>query len=251
MILLKIMATVKELKEHYRMFKLPSDGSYLVYNKNEGSGQRSVYKYLCSLNKKGGSFSIHNENKYHSNIDKIIQSINDYIKNLEFDSEYYDRSLRDGVFEEHIVHDYLIDKGFIHDLGIGSEMDVYTLKDKTIYGNTQKSIVLIINDLKSFSYQYKHNKLPENISISIHNDDNSFIKTKCKREVHEIIAKIDSLLKPYFIYESSKNIQHSEKFNFEQFDATINTIDYNTLNTLTKEYKSELKEKLQTMLDAL
>lgn len=246
------MATVKELKEHYHIGKYvkPSDGKgFLIYDKREGSGTRTIYKYLACLAKKGNSFGLVDNGKpikYYSNIDKIIKDVNSYVKSLEFNSEYYDPSLRDGLFEELVIYDYLIGRGFKHDLAL-SNNDLFILNDKTVYGSPQKSVVLSINGLSPLG----KNKLPEIITISLYNENNSFIKIECKREVYEIISKLDSLLKPYFLYESSKNLGHSDKYNFEQFDATINAIDYSTLNTLSKEYKIELKEKLKLMLDKL
>lgn len=239
------MATLKELKEVYRIIKFPNTKGYLVYDNKEGSGNRCVYKYLCSLEKKGAKFKIIGTNESYSNKSDIIDAISKYVNNLEFDSEYYDPSLREGLFEELIIHDYLVERGFKSHLGWDASDTIYVLKEKNIYQGNTDAIVITLRNIGSFD------KIHEKVTILFKTGDFSWIESTCLRNVNDIKKEIDSLLKPYFLTEGARNIKHSEEYTTQEFNAVIKKINPSTLDTLTNEMKSDLKTRLQELIDVL
>ena len=241
-----------ELKKHFYVFKFKS--KYQIFDLDGNSGRMMRKKYLCSLKRNSNSgFKIikHDkandnvklEKKYYYNITDLKFAIGDYVNSLEFDSEFYYPEYRDGYFEFSVINDYLTNKGFKH--GHSFSSDNYRLINKNIYGDKSNEINLVINGI-----DYFNDELSEEVTIKLILQNYSWIDTKCKREVHEIMEKIDSLLKPLFLYDAGTNIEESDKYTYQMFDADLKVID-NNLNCLTAEYKTELKSKITKMLEKL
>lgn len=241
------MATIKELKEYYKIERNPTDNTYLVYDKNIHSGRRMVYKYLCSLRKIGNGFQIIGTSEKFIDIKIIISAINIYVESLEFDSEYYNPMLRNGLFEELIIIDYLGERGFKVRSGWNHDTIIFILEDKNIYLGNSDKVVLEIEGLGVSCNDISPNK----VNIKFKTGLRSWIEDACERKVHEMIKTIDSLLKPYFIAESARNINHADDYKLEEFKATINKLDLNSFEKLTADYKNELKTKLQEIINVL
>ena len=124
---------LSDLRKHYRVTHW-EDNKYFVYNKEEGSGDRMVFKYLCSIEKVSSTkFKVSDRSLETSKVNDIILEIKASVASLKYDSEYYYPMYRPGLFEEFIVRDYLSDIGFKSKCGYGNSI-VFTLKHKNIYG---------------------------------------------------------------------------------------------------------------------
>jgi hypothetical protein len=241
------MATLKELNEHYKIYgKYDDEYPYLVYDKREGSSKRSVRKYLCCLKKKNNRFAIVGTEKYFSKIEDIKKAINNYVKSLEFDSEYYNPSYRKGYFEEMVIVDFLYERGFKSSHGFGGNSMNFELTEKNIYGGNTDKISITIRGLNCMG-----DNIPEMVNIILWTGNYSWIEDSAIREPKEIIKKLNSILKPLFLTEGVRNVNHSENYSIEQFNATLNELDSTGFNKYTKEYKEELKSKLTTILEKL
>lgn len=234
---------LSEIKKIYRVHEL--DGQYLVYNKEFSSSIYSNYKYLCNLEKNGGKFKIVGSGIWFDEIESLQNAINCYVDSLPFNCEFYNPIYREGYFESAVVNDYLRKRGFKHSNHYFG-FDYYVYKPENIYGGFSNEINISFHGLDYYS-----DKISETVEINLEISDFKWISVKVKREASEIIKGIDQLLKPLLLTDGIQNVQQSDKFNLTEFTATINNLDPNSFNKYSKEYKAELKEKLQQMIEAL
>ena len=123
--------TLKELNTKFYIPKYKHNGKYMVHEKEPGNS-RMVRKYLCLINKKGGSFYVDGF-KPTTHIDVLESQIREYTTSLPYDSEYYYPLYIKGLFEEFIIIDYLYSIGFKTSRSGGSGRS-FELKDKNFYG---------------------------------------------------------------------------------------------------------------------
>ena len=242
--------TIKELKQHYTVYgRYSNEYPYLVYTKEAQENWRTVHRYLCSVKIIGRRITIIEQpGKSYNKLNDLKQAISSYTTSLPYDSGYYDPAYRKGVFEELIIHDYLSDRGFNSE-HTGGGMLTYELANKNIYGGKIDTITLSINGLSWTGF--KDDKIPEEVKIILWTGQYSWVENKCKREVGEIIKSLDSLLKPLLLTNGVTFVNESDKYKAEQFNATINKLGTNTFKQYSKEYKEELKVKMQEIIDKL
>jgi len=238
------MTTLKELKEHYYISNYKYEGKYLIYDKTPGSGQRSVYKYLCSAIKNKNSWIIENF-KPVSKLNDIKDLINKHVSTYKYDSEYYQPQYRDGILEEYVIHDYLRELGFsISDNSFGST--TYTNENKNVYGKVN-NIHLTFDGLSCFK-----DEISKIVKIIYTVDFGSWVSVEVNRDCESIIKGIDSILNPLLVTESVTNFTNSEKLHnkYTDIDLMISNLSSNLINVETN-YKETLKEKLQTLINNL
>lgn len=204
--------TLKELNTKFYVPRYKHNGKYMIHEKEPGNS-RMVHKYLCLINKKGGSFYVDGF-KPTTQIDVLESQIREYVKNLPYDSEYYFPLYREGMFEEFIILDYLYSLGFKRgSYGMGR---YFELKDKNIYGFKSSNFSISFSGLDTWDNSGKDKKgnitfnIPKTITIYLHTGSYSWIEVKVKRNVEDIKKGIDSLLKPLYLTDGVDNIKRAE-----------------------------------------
>lgn len=233
------MITIKELKKHYTVFKDGKD-TFLIHELKTGNS-RMVHKYLCTVTNNKGYWTVPNF-KSTGKLDVLKNNIETYVDSLEYDSEYYYPRYREGIFEEHIIHDYLDSIGFKYGKNY-SDIETYDLKQKNIYGK-ESNVSLTFSGLNSF------NKVSEYVEISYSIAWGSWVSVKVKRNVEDIKKGIDSILKPLFLSDAATGIINDDKLESnEQLEVL-----FNKLIGFTKSESSgreELKLKLLNLANSL
>ncbi len=224
--------TLKELKSEFTDI-VKFGGKYHIYI--EG-GIRSRYKYLASINKKGKSFWVDGF-KPTTKINILKSQIDEFVKSLPYDSEYYNPMFRVGVTEEHIMIDHLDSLGFNYS-GTNWGSSYFEYNKKSIYGHQLTDVSLSISGLDSFS------ELKEMVDINVHLGYSSWVSSKCKRTVEDMIKTIDGLLKPLFVAEAASHIKTSDKMTTSNVDIILNQVKgLDVQKTDIKDYlKSQLLE---------
>ena len=235
------MVTIKELKKHYEVFKHGKD-TFLIHELKTGNS-RMVHKYLCTVTRiQKRYWSVVGQGIPTAKLDVLKANIEKYVDSLEYDSEYYYPMYRKGVFEEHIIHDYLSSIGFKYGSSY-SDIETYKLNQKNIYGK-ESVISLTFVGLNSF------NKVSEYVEISYSIAFGSWVSVKVKRNVDDIKKGIDSILKPLFLSDAATGIINDDKLESnEQLEVL-----FNQLIGFTKSESSgreELKLKLLNLVNSL
>ena len=239
--------TLKEIKTEFNL--LPYDTTdgriYIVYPQN-GSYFRGYLQYLCSLYRKGKRYGIVNTDDLYSNLEDLKDGIEKYLKSLEFKNHYYNPMYRKGVFEDYVINDYLEERNFKF-LSSFQHVSVYEYNGKNVYGGNGNKLTLSFVNLNN----YFGKEIPETITVSLMTGEWSWVEKTCKREVHEIIKTIDSILKPLFVGDSIINLNQAEKFNTEKFMGELKQLNASNLEVVSVEYKDKLKKELTQLLDKL
>jgi hypothetical protein len=132
--ILKNINSLYDVQEH--------DGFLLLWSKTE-SGRRYPHKFICSLQEltvpyegKGrkskkvvgtGFFTVFGSDLPPTqNIKTLLDNIDKHVASLQYDQEYYIPILRKGLFEDFIIHDYLVDELGFKSLGYA----VYEMSQK-------------------------------------------------------------------------------------------------------------------------
>nr|DAI89529.1 MAG TPA: hypothetical protein [Caudoviricetes sp.] len=231
--------TLKELNVHFKVFKW--ENIYKLHSLEIGG--RSVFKYLCSVEKHGNKFNVVGYNKTNS-IDEFKKQVYDYISKLEYDSDYFDPSRREGYREYLFVHDYLTGLGFEDGHFWRSPyVGDYVYKPKDIYGGQTTIIEL---SFRGLNINRGYNK--EEVVIILHGSD-SWVEVKVRRNMKNIQEGIDSLLKPLLLAEGAKNIKTADKLEIVIKDITINSIS--GFDIYSADYRKKLKEKLLEIIEKL
>jgi hypothetical protein len=229
--------TLKELKTEFTDI-VKFGGKYQIYV--EG-GRRSPYKYLASVNKRGESFWVDGF-KPTTKMEILKGQIDEFVKSLPYDSEYYNPRFRAGVTEEHIMIDHLDSLGFKHD-GSHWNSSYFEYNKKSIYGHQLTDVSLSISGLDAF------NELKEMVNIILHLEPGSWVSSKCKRTVEDMIKTIDGLLKPLLVTEAVSHIQTSDKMKTSDVDIILNQLK--DLDAQSTDIKDNVKTRLLEIANSL
>lgn len=225
----------EELDKHYLVYK-NKDKSYSLCTLEE-RGRRSKHKYLCSLKKERDTWMLPNSTKV-DNIACLKKEVENYVKSLEYDSEYYDPMYREGYFEDMIIHDYLVEE-----LNFKCKSNSYHSNDENIYG-MKSQISLMFYGLDVYG------GIEEKVEMKLFDNSKGFTKwlsVTTNRNVKDIKSGIDSLLKPLYLADAAAAIIKANKFiNDEQLDIMFNDSRANKISI-----KNELKIKLQELINKL
>lgn len=247
--------TLKDIKSRYKVSDYKHDGKYIILHLTQ-TGMRFCDKFLCLLNKKGTKFYVDGQ-KPTADLDVLEKQINDYVSALPYDSEYYYPRLKKGLFEHHIIHDYLRTLGFKNPFHSNSN-ELYILEDKNIYNYSSQKIEISIIGLDVWGGLFMQNgndamknTLVEEVKIQLHCEAYSWVEVKVKRDVESIKKGIESLIKPLLVSDSVYNFSKAEELvNAEGVDIIMNNINNNLLTT-SVEYRTTLKKKLLEMAEKL
>ena len=231
----KIM-TLKEISQHFKVIKW--ENTYKIHSLTIGG--RSVYKYLCSVEKSGTKFNVIGYKKTGA-IEELKAQVVDYVLNLEYDSEYFDPAYTEGIKEVHFVHDYL------RELGFKNKSNSYVYNPKNIYGGKTTEIIISFYGLDVFGGWNEFN--PKEVKICLSTGAYSWVSLTVERNMKAIQEGIDSLIKPLLLSEIARNTTTSDKLETIIKDLTINSIDGFEINS--SDYKKELKEKLLEIIEKL
>lgn len=227
--------TLKDLREEFEVLKY--DDTYRIYSKTE-SGIFS-HKFLCIAFKKGNSFYI-SDNKPTTKVDTFKNQVENYLNNLEYDSEYYDPLLREGFAHIHYVHTYLTALGFKNDRNSD-----YTYKPKNVFGGNTTKIHLSFIGLEDNFFH----KQSDRVKIIMHTGDWSWMSVEVNRDFKELKNGINSFIKPLLLTEGVRNINDSEKLDFNSVDYIMKEL--NGLSLSETNYKETLKNKLLEIAHSL
>lgn len=227
--------TLKEIKRDFPLV-LKQKKEYIVF---EEGGKRSLYKYCATLLKKKDSFCVKGF-PFTKKIEKLREQIEEYHKSLKYDVEYYNPTLRAGVFEELIVHDYLRSLGF---KSIGDDFYIYVVK--SIYRTQVTKISICVEGLSDFPV------VKDSISISLYTGDtNTFwINTKVERDADKIILGINSLLKPLLLTEAASHIQIGSDMEMGKVEFILEQIE--GMDIKRKDIKEHIKARLLEVANQL
>ena len=220
------------LKNINKRFEVSTYGKkHDLYCKKE-DGVYLNKKYLCSIERNGsGKWSIIGQNEFHDDLDALENAVYDYVNSLPYNSEFYNPQLRKGVFEQMVVSDYLRSLG--HKDG--------TIILPSVYGFDHKiHITTNVDDLDA-----------QTITVAIYNGKmiGKWIKTSCERDADQIIQTIDGLLKPYFLGNIWAQLNVVQNMSTQNID--VQKVEVHGLDTLTINYKQQLIQELEMMLDVL
>lgn len=229
--------TIKELKQHYAIYK--RDSQYRICSLTEHG--RSPHKYLCSAIKNGNKMSVVGYGLT-SNLNVFKEQVKDYLSKLEYNSEYFNPDLRNGLKEELFVHDYM------KELGFESYDNHYKYKSKNIYGGKSFNMDISFDGLEAIKFWNK--ELPETVDINFWIGSYSWINVKVPRTFQGLKKGIDGLLKPLLLVESLKAFELAEKLNDESIDLNINMLSTN-LDFKSESFKAELKQRLLNLAEQL
>lgn len=232
-----------ELKEHYRVFK--RDGKYHLYDKKEGSGRRSVFKYLASATRTKNGYAVDGYKPTQS-VKKFNKQVEAKVMSYKYDSEYYDQNYRKGLFEEHIIYDYISELGFQMNMGGFLDIDCYTLYGKDLLGDKQPLLTLVMDGLRVIDDEPK-----SHVKITVHKGNNSsFLRGECLREVEDIKNQINSLVKPHLLHDSIENFNAQEIIPYGNGEINLDKLK-SMFNIESKNFKAELKEHLIKLANTL
>lgn len=245
--------TIKEINTKFSLNKYKHNGKYLLFGA-DGSGKRMVNKYLCQLERKGQSFNVPGF-KGTTKLNVLEKQVEQYVKSLPYDSEYYLPLYRKGLFVEYIIHDYLVSLGF------KSHGDsFYELQDKNVYGYKSHPIKISFNNLDEENIWVKGkngkegkfiSKIHKEVTLILWTGPYSWVESKCKRDVEDIKKAIDSILKPLFLTDSAVNFKKSEELkNAGDVNVIMKALTEN-MNIMSADYKQTLKEKLLELSNKL
>jgi hypothetical protein len=223
---------IKQLKTKYRITK--EKDLYIVRSFEQGL--REPYKYLCYFTIKDRKVFIEDKHLVKT-IEEFDKVLNSHITSLEYDSQYYYPLWIEGYGTYLIVYDFLNSIGFKTDWTSNSE---FIKTEESVYG---KGVNLYF-DFRGIYRPYK-----EEVRVYFQ-QNKSLYSTKCKNNPTEIIETIKSLLKPYYVFNSAVNFKSAEQVeNEKQIEATLLKIVNNDL--IKTDYKEQLKQKLQSLIDKL
>lgn len=247
------------------------DGFLLLWSKTE-RGRRYPNKFICSLKEltvpyegKGrkseklvgtGFFTVFGSDLPPTQDIKILLSnIEKHVASLPYNTEYYIPSLRAGLFEDFIIHDYLVET-----LGFKFLSDsFYEMANKNVYNFASYKFVISFNGLnanETLSYEKWSDKniLPKKVSIKLHNGNSSWMEIEVDRDVESIKQGIDSLIKPMIVSDSVQSFSTSEKMkncDFSDLNLLFESLNTKTGEFISADYKSTLKNKLLQIASTL
>ena len=227
--------TLKEIKKFYKIVKIRKN-VYQLYSKDVDTSSRFVYRYFCELNKIN-SYSFYLNDRSDIIIRKVsdlVKNVDDYLSNLPFNSDYYNKQIIHGAAQDYLLHDLLKDNGFVNNYLDGN---IYRLDRKSIYGYNTTDIKI----------SYDIDKVKKTVSINLYTGEWSWVSVTSSFDFKDIKDSFYSLIKPLLITESASNITSAEDMIFEGSDITKNEINMLTL----KKTKMELKQALIDMANKL
>lgn len=245
--------TLKELRNNPRIevTKFRNDGKWLVFSKTE-PGIRAVQKYLCSIGRHNGAYFFVDGMKPRNLTRDIIQlekDIKTYVASLPYDSEYYNPMYRKGIFEEHIIYDYMTSLGFKH-----ADDDLFVLDKKNIYNYVSHEIKMSLSGYSCWGRKWSSEGLgepTEDVKVILWTGDYSWTEVVVKRNVEDVKKAIDTTLKPLLVTDSVDNFTLAEKLlkSPEGIDITMNKMM--GMGMKSESYREELKGKLKKVLAEL
>lgn len=223
--------TLQQIKD---VFDLHSYGRrHDLYCKKE-PGVYLNQKYLCSIERNSfGQYSIIDQNDYHDDLDTLEKAVYDYVESLPYNSEFYNPSYRKGVFEQMVVSNYLRSLG---------HKDGYIVL-KNVYGFDHK--IHIRTNVDDYEAQTIVVKILDHISYA------RWVEASCERNADEIIKTIDGLLKPYLLGNIWAQLNVVQIMSTQNVDVKEVEVDELGFEKLRQNYKQQLIQELETMLDAL
>lgn len=238
---------VDSLKNKFYIPEYKHEDKLVVFHLTE-RGSRMVHKFLCLIEKKGSGFCVPGYDETTS-VEVLEKQISHKVASYTYDSEYYYPGYRAGVFECHVMMDYLDSIGFKHE-----NNDTYVLSDKNIYNYVSQEIAISIIGLDYHGGYFgmglnEDGSLKEEVSIILHTGKYSWVETKAKREVEAMKKAVDSLLKPLFVSDSAYNFQKSTELkhsDLTDIEIAIKRVGTN-LTVYSAEYRQELKSRLLEM----
>jgi len=194
------------------------------------------HKYLCQIEKKNKSFKVYSDD--YDFVTKLVileLQINDYVKLLKYNSEFYNPMYRKGYFEEIVVHNFLRENGFTN------EHNSYDIKLQTY----SKPIKLSL----TFSGLDCH-EIENEVTIRFDGDgDWSWNNVTCKRDADIIIKTLNNLLHSFYLVHGS--IAFAELSKFTAGNTEIISHEFKSNKILSESYNDKLIELLENQLKIL
>ena len=229
--------TLKEISKYYKIHEsITYKNMYCLYSLIEEAQMSNGGKYLCAIKKEDGYFSL-NGIKCRT-IEELNKTVKEYLSTLEFNSENYDVDFRKGITEELCIRDYMGNLGF-----------------KTY---------------NAVNFKYSKNDVfgqPVNISISVSglsdgeankvkiylntNSNGDYLGGEVEKETYAIINAINNLIYPLLIGNISNMILSLEQIKIKDFKGVYGKIQLTNTGITVENYKQELKNKLQEILNQL
>lgn len=235
--------TLKEISKYYKIDEsITYKNMYCLYSLIEEAQRSNGGKYLCAIKKEDGYFSL-NGIKCRT-IEELNKTVKEYLSTLEFNSENYNVDLRKGITEELCIRDYMGSLGF------------KTYNACSFYGTVD--------------FKYSKNDVfgqPVNISTSVSglsdgeankvkiylntNSNGAYLGGEVEKETYAIINAINNLIYPLLIGNISNMILSLEQIKIKDFKGVYGKIRLTNTGITVENYKQELKNKLQEILNQL
>jgi len=235
--------TTKEISKYYKIHEsITYKNMYCLYSLIEEAQRSNGGKYLCAIKKEDGYFSL-NGIKCRT-IEELNKTVKEYLSTLEFNSENYNVDLRKGITEELCICDYMGNLGF-----------------KTYYACSSYGTV---------DFKYSKNDVfgqPVNISISVSglsdgeankvkiylntNSNGTYLGGEVEKETYAVINAINNLIYPLLVGNIANMILSLEQIKIKDFKGVYGKIQLTNTGITVENYKQELKNKLQEILDQL
>jgi hypothetical protein len=234
------MITLTELKSNFEGVLKNEHGILLYQKRGENSPSRSNYEYLCAVNKYKQGYIINNEiSTYANSIDKLKFNIASYISTLPYHHAYYDKMLKNHMFIELIVRDYMSTLGFKAVTGFNS-YDLFFDKKMRRYG-IDTTFSIILNDIENESEK-------DDIEINVFESGSKWLSIVSKRDVESIKKTINTLISMYSLQSICDDISILGKIGGEDLNSIqVMKVDKNS----TEPFNKQLKEKLLQLAELL
>jgi hypothetical protein len=196
-------------------------------------------KYIWHIKKsdKSGHYFVEGF-KPTNKLQELKNQIQQHVASLPYDAEYFIPTYREGLSEYLIIHDYMDSIGFKTGMS-----DTYSLKEKNIYGYRTTDIHMTFWGLRE---GFGDDGNAKEISINLWRSQYSWVSVKCKRNVEDIKAGIQAILKPLLVTESVSLLTLADKLETQQdVDVMVNELSgvlQSTEGSLRTHMKMQLLE---------
>lgn len=207
------------------------NGGYLLYDKERESKRSNAYyvgRFYLSSDSKNYVFN----DEYYSNVNDMVNAMEEYNKTLPFDPDIYNPFFRKHVGIELAIHDYLTDIGFKTSRSINNE---YVFEDA--YGYELLRITYDIVEDSSNGILIKHTT-------------GKHTWTECPfHDLDSAIGACNSLLSSYLVLTSSMFTNILSKLTTSRASEVYDkTFDIKTLTVYTKNSKEKAIKLLEEEL---
>ncbi len=222
------------MKLDKKRYSITKHGEKYCLFDTEQSGKITPHKYVGYLTKNSNDYYLPTGDK----VTNLEQQLTEYKQSLPYNIEYYCPLYRNGLFEELVINNWLKENNF-----------------KNQYDNNYSlTISNLITGITSFNFTFENMDAcgyGKNIKILVWESDYSWTEFECNRSPEDFIQTMLSILNVFVYTQIASLIKlTSETVSFDKISMTTIEVT-NTLDVVKTDFRQELKQKLQQIIDNL